>query len=126
MILFYNQRYFMQNFRSFSQTIFEKLCTRLLSTALSSTMKVRLVDLFAEITADIEIIMQIFELGERILQTACNKRLTIALITSLTTLACSCRYGVPKLVCFLIFFQIVCSIKPKNKEYSNKFFLIRL
>ncbi|VDN60008.1 unnamed protein product [Dracunculus medinensis] len=93
---------YMRVSKSFSQTIFEKLCTRLLSTALSSTMKVRLVDLFAEITADIEIIMQIFELGERILQTACNKRLTIALITSLTTLACSCRYGVPKLLNLLL------------------------
>lgn len=48
--------------------------------------------------ADIEIIMKVFALGERILNEAYNQQLVLALIKSLTTLAVSCKFAVSELV----------------------------
>lgn len=86
------------SFRSFSQTVFEKLCVTFLSPLVSPTTKIGLVGVFANMQADVEIIMKVFALGERILNEAYNQQLVLALIKSLTTLAVSCKFAVSELV----------------------------
>lgn len=85
-------------FRSFSQTIFEKLCVTFLSPFASPSKKISLVGVFANMQADVEMTMKVFALGNRILQEACNQQLMLPLINSLTTLAASCRFPVSELV----------------------------
>ncbi|VDO52723.1 unnamed protein product [Onchocerca flexuosa] len=84
--------------RSFSQTVFEKLCVTFLSPVVSPTTKIGLVGIFANMKADVEIIMKVFALGEQILNEAYNQQLMLALIKSLTTLAVSCKFAVSELV----------------------------
>ncbi|VDK76435.1 unnamed protein product [Onchocerca ochengi] len=84
--------------RSFSQTVFEKLCVTFLSPLVSPTTKIGLVGIFANMKADVEIIMKVFALGEQILNEAYNQQLMLALIKSLTTLAVSCKFAVSELV----------------------------
>ncbi|EJD76481.1 hypothetical protein LOAG_16605 [Loa loa] len=88
--------------RSFSQTVFEKLCVTFLSPLVSPTTKIGLVGVFANMQADVEIIMKVFALGERILNEAYNQQLILALIKSLTTLAVSCKFAVSELLTLLI------------------------
>ncbi|MCP9262141.1 hypothetical protein DINM_005433 [Dirofilaria immitis] len=88
--------------RSFSQTVFEKLCITFLSPLISPTTKIGLVGVFANMQADVEIIMKVFALGERILNEAYNQQLMLALINSLTTLAVSCKFAVSELLTLLI------------------------
>uniref|UniRef100_A0A915Q023 Integrator complex subunit 7 n=1 Tax=Setaria digitata TaxID=48799 RepID=A0A915Q023_9BILA len=88
--------------RSFSQTIFEKLCITFLSPLVSPATKIGLVGVFANMQADVEIIMKVFALGERILNEAYNQQLILALIKSLTTLAVSCKFAVSELLTLLI------------------------
>ncbi|CAG9540601.1 unnamed protein product [Cercopithifilaria johnstoni] len=88
--------------RSFSQTVFEKLCVTFLSPLISPMTKIGLVGVFANMQADVEIIMKVFALGERILNEAYNQQLILALIKSLTTLAVSCKFAVSELLTLLI------------------------
>ncbi|KAL3994867.1 hypothetical protein ACH3XW_23480 [Acanthocheilonema viteae] len=88
--------------RSFSQTVFEKLCVTFLSPLVSPVTKIGLVGVFANMQADVEIIMKVFALGERILNEAYNQQLILALIKSLTTLAVSCKFAVSELLTLLI------------------------
>lgn len=89
---------FFLTFRSFSQTVFEKLCVMFLSPLVSPMTKISLVGVFANMQADVEIIMKVFALGERIFNEAYNQQLILALIKSLTTLAVSCKFAVSELV----------------------------
>uniref|UniRef100_A0A5S6PIY1 Integrator complex subunit 7 n=1 Tax=Brugia malayi TaxID=6279 RepID=A0A5S6PIY1_BRUMA len=88
--------------RSFSQTVFEKLCVTFLSPLVSPTTKIGLVGVFSNMQGDVEIIMKVFALGERILNEAYNQQLILALIKSLTTLAVSCKFAVSELLTLLI------------------------
>lgn len=76
--------------------------------------KIGLVGVFANMQADVEIIMKVFALGERILSEAYNQQLILALIKSLTTLAVSCKFAVSELVVIQImlgiWFRRFCSI----------------
>ncbi|EJW83825.1 hypothetical protein WUBG_05266, partial [Wuchereria bancrofti] len=88
--------------RSFSQTVFEKLCVTFLSPLVSPTTKIGLVGVFSNMQGDVEIIMKVFALSERILNEAYNQQLILALIKSLTTLAVSCKFAVSELLTLLI------------------------
>ncbi|KAK6103832.1 hypothetical protein QQG55_14005 [Brugia pahangi] len=88
--------------RSFSQTVFEKLCVTFLSPLVSPITKIGLVGVFSNMQGDVEIIMKVFALGERILNEAYNQQLILALIKSLTTLAVSCKFAVSELLTLLI------------------------
>ncbi|VDK67051.1 unnamed protein product [Litomosoides sigmodontis] len=88
--------------RSFSQTVFEKLCVTFLSPLVSPMAKIGLVGVFANMQADVEIVLKVFALGERILSEAYNQQLILALIKSLTTLAVSCKFAVSELLTLLI------------------------
>uniref|UniRef100_A0A0N5AI44 Integrator complex subunit 7 n=1 Tax=Syphacia muris TaxID=451379 RepID=A0A0N5AI44_9BILA len=88
--------------KTFSKTIFEKLCFLLSSPSVPSARKILLCEVFASMRTDIDLTMRIFTLAEIILNSTCNQRVIFSLFTSLTTLACSSKVAAAELLTILI------------------------